>query len=185
MVVSSIPTCRFCGAVASLGHDENLWTQRRHDAISRSIHRCLNQVNAAIVEIEPTTLTGQRRNDLRVRGTSFHAFTDYDFKVYSLGDRVARSTVGPTPPNYKLPDFCFDRYVGWPDKAGKIVEKRAPRVADGVLKPLILSIGGLMSHSTSDEWKVWREVMPEGVFLRLQRRMSVELVRARARTLVL
>lgn len=43
--------------------------------------------------------------------------------------------------------------------------KRAPRVAGGAFKPLILSTGGLMSHETADEWKVWRQAMPEGVFL--------------------
>lgn len=75
--------------------------------------------------------------------------------------------------------------MGWLDKVGKIVEKRAPRVAGGEFKPLIHIIGGLMSHSTADEWKVWREAMPEGLFLPLQRRIGVELVSARARTLVL
>lgn len=42
-----------------------------------------------------------------------------------------------------------------------------------------------MSHGTPDEWKSWREAMPEGMFLLFQRRISVELVRSRARTLVL
>lgn len=81
----------------------NPWTQRRHDAIDRSIHQYLNQINGAIVDIEPPTLTGQRRNDLRVRGTSSLAFTDYDLKVYSLGDSEARSTAVPIPPNINSP----------------------------------------------------------------------------------
>lgn len=80
---------------------------------------------------------------LRVRGTSSLAFTDYDLKVLSLGDGDARSTVGPTPANYKLADFCWDKCGGWLDKVGKTVEKRAPRVAGGTFKPLILSTGGL------------------------------------------
>lgn len=66
-----------------------------------------------------------------------------------------------------------------------MVDRRAPRVVGGVFKPLILSTGGLMSFSIADEWKAWREAMPEWVFLRIQRRISVELVEARARTLVL
>ncbi|OXH25928.1 hypothetical protein J008_05214 [Cryptococcus neoformans] len=120
-------------------------------------------VNGAIIEIEPPTLSGQRRNDLRIRGTSSLPFADYDLKVLSLGDNKARSTAVPHPPNSKLADFCFDRCVGWLDKVGKAVEKRAPRVAGGVFKPLILSTGGFTSHETADEHKAWREAMPEGV----------------------
>ncbi|UOH84391.1 hypothetical protein LQV05_001191 [Cryptococcus neoformans] len=101
----------------------------------------------------PPTLSGQRRNDLRIRGTSSLPFTDYDLKVLSLGDNKARSTAVPHPPNSKLADSA--------------------------------STGGLTSHETADELKAWREAMPEGVFLRQQRRISVELVKARARTLVL
>ncbi|OXM79141.1 hypothetical protein C364_02632 [Cryptococcus neoformans Bt63] len=52
----------------------------------------------AVVGIEPPTLTGLRRNDLRVRGTSSLTFTDYDLKVYSLGDQGSRSTAVPAPP---------------------------------------------------------------------------------------
>ncbi|KIR52915.1 hypothetical protein I315_04371 [Cryptococcus gattii Ru294] len=109
LVGSSVPICRFCGAT-SLGHDElcrgrNPWSQYRHDAINRSILKHLKHINGATVEIEPLTLSGQRRNDLRARGTSSLAFTDYDLKILSLGDRDARSTVGPTPVNYKLADF--------------------------------------------------------------------------------
>lgn len=190
LVGSSVPICRFCGASASLGHDElcrgrNPWSQRRHDTINRAIYQHLNQVDGAIIDIEPPTLSGQRRNDLRVRGTSALPFTDYDLKVLSLGDSDARSTAVPHPPNSKLAEFCFDRCVGWLDKVGKMVERRAPRVAGSVFKPLILSTGGLMSHGTADELKAWREAMPEGVFLCLQRRISIELVKARARTLVL
>ncbi|KIR63861.1 hypothetical protein I314_03268 [Cryptococcus bacillisporus CA1873] len=190
LVSSSVPICRFCGASASLGHDElcrgrNPWSQYRHDAVNRTIFKHLKQINGATVEIEPPTLSGQRRNDLRVRGTSSLAFVDYDLKILSLGDRDARSTAGPTPVNCKLADFCFDRCVGWLDKVGKTVVKRAPRVTGGAFKPLILSTGGLMSHETADEWKVWRDAMPQGVFLQLQRRISIELVKARARTMVL
>lgn len=42
-----------------------------------------------------------------------------------------------------------------------------------------------MSLGAADEWKSWRDAMPEGAFLPMQRRISVELVKARARPLVL
>ncbi|UOH81183.1 hypothetical protein LQV05_003849 [Cryptococcus neoformans] len=88
LVGSSIPVCRFCGSDSPLGHDElcrarNPWTQRRHNAINRVIFQHLKQIQGATVEIEPHTLSGQRRNDLRVRGSSALAFADYDLKVYS------------------------------------------------------------------------------------------------------
>ncbi|OXG12880.1 hypothetical protein C361_06068 [Cryptococcus neoformans Tu259-1] len=120
LVGSSVPICRFCGASALLDHDElcrgrNPWSQYRHDAINRPIFKHLKQINGATVEVEPPTLSGQRRNDLRVRGTSSLAFTDYDLKMLFLRDRDGRSTVGPTPAKYKLADFCWDRCVGWLD----------------------------------------------------------------------
>ena len=190
LVGSSIPVCRFCGSDSPLGHDElcrarNPWTQRRHNAINRVIYQHLKQIQGATVEIEPHTLSGQRRNDLRVRGSSALAFTDYDLKVYSLGDRDARSTVTPSTPNSKLADFCLDRCVNWLDKVGQVVSKNAPKVTGGVFKPIILSTGGLMSRSTADEWKDWREAMPVGGFEKMEKRIGVELVKARARTLVL
>lgn len=42
-----------------------------------------------------------------------------------------------------------------------------------------------MSRSTADEWKDWREAMPVGGFERMEKRIGVELVKTRARTLVL
>ncbi|UOH81167.1 hypothetical protein LQV05_003833 [Cryptococcus neoformans] len=190
LVGSSIPVCRFCGSDSPLGHDElcrarNPWTQRRHNAINRVIFQHLKQIQGATVEIEPHTLSGQRRNDLRVRGSGALAFADYDLKVYSLGDRDARSTVAPCTPNSKLAEFCLDRCVNWLDKVGQVVAKNAPKVTDGVFKPIILSTGGLVSKSTADEWKDWREAMPAGAFERMEKRIGVELVKARARTLVL
>lgn len=44
----------------------------------------------------------------------------------------------------------------------------------GVFKNLILSVVGLMSHGTADELKSWKEVMPEDVFMCMQRRISVQ-----------
>lgn len=40
------------------------------------------------------------------------------------------------------------------------------------------------TSASTDEWKSWREAMPEGVFILMQRRISVELVKARAWTLI-
>ncbi|UOH85594.1 hypothetical protein LQV05_002423 [Cryptococcus neoformans] len=190
LVGSSIPVCRFCGSDSPLGHDElcrarNPWTQRRHNAINRVIFQHLKQIQGATVEIEPHTLSGQRRNDLRVRGSGALAFADYDLKVYSLGDRDARSTVPPCSPNSKLAEFCLDRCINWLDKVGQVVAQNAPKLTGGVFKPIILSTGGLVSKSTADEWKDWREAMPAGAFERMEKRIGVELVKARARTLVL
>lgn len=75
--------------------------------------------------------------------------------------------------------------MNWLDKVGQVVSKNAPKVTGGVFKPIILSTGGLMSRSTADEWKDWRDAMPAGGFERMEKRIGVELVKARARTLVL
>ncbi|UOH85092.1 hypothetical protein LQV05_001909, partial [Cryptococcus neoformans] len=105
--------------------------------------------------------------------------------VYSLGDRDARSTVPPCSPNSKLAEFCLDRCINWLDKVGQVVAQNAPKLTGGVFKPIILSTGGLVSKSTADEWKDWREAMPAGAFERMEKRIGVELVKARARTLAL
>ncbi|OXG82729.1 hypothetical protein C350_02677 [Cryptococcus neoformans MW-RSA36] len=73
LVGSSLAICSLCGSGSPLGHDElcrsrNSWAQPRHDSINRIIHRGLQSIEGAVVSIEPRTLEGQRRNDLRVRG---------------------------------------------------------------------------------------------------------------------
>jgi len=49
-------------------------------------------------------------------------------------------------------------------------------------KPLVFSTGGLMSKETADEFQSWKGALGDSVFGRLGSAISLELVRARART---
>lgn len=59
--------------------------------------------------------------------------------------------------------------------------KKAPRIFGGAFKPLVVSTGGLVSREAADEWKSWRKVTAEAAFRWTQKRITIELVKARAR----
>ncbi|AAW43042.1 hypothetical protein CND00010 [Cryptococcus deneoformans JEC21] len=187
LVGSSIAICSFCGSDSPLGHDElcrsrNSWAQRRHDSINRIIHRGLQSVEGAVVSLEPRTLEGQRRNDLRVRGRCGLHATDYDLKVYCLNDRDARSTLSAKLPSTPVATHVLNRCLSWLDKVSEIATKKAPATHAGVFKAVVMSTGGLMSRETADEMRKWRREMGHMAFEGMMRKMSLELVRARART---
>ncbi|ADV23184.1 Hypothetical protein CGB_F6630C [Cryptococcus gattii WM276] len=187
LVGSSIAICTFCGSDSPLGHDElcrsrNSWAQQRHDSINRIIHHGLQSIQGAVVSLEPRTLEGQRRNDLRVRGRCGLHATDYDLKVYCLNDRDARSTTSAKPASTPLANHVLNRCLSWLDKISQNTTKKAPATHSGQFKAVVMSTGGLVSRETADEIRRWRKEMSPAVFERMMGKISLELVRARART---
>lgn len=53
----------------------------------------------------------------------------------------------------------------------------------GMFKAVVMSAGGLVSSETADEMRKWRREMGPMVFEGMLKEISLELVRARARTL--
>lgn len=187
LVGSSLAICSFCGSDSPLGHDElcrsrNSWAQRRHDSINRIIHRGLQSVEGAVVSIEPRTLEGQRRNDLRVRGRCGLHATDYDLKVYCLNDRDARSTTSAKPAASSLTNHVLNRCLSWLDKVSENATRKAPATHSGLFKAVVMSTGGIVSRETADEMRRWRREMGPMAFEGMMKKISLELVRARART---
>ncbi|OXC63234.1 hypothetical protein AYX13_06833 [Cryptococcus neoformans] len=142
----------------------------------------LQSVEGAVVSAEPRTLEGQRRNDLRVRGRCGLHATDYDLKVYCLNDRDARSTLSAKPASTAVANHVLNRCLSWLDKASENATKKAPATHSGMFKAVVMSTGGIVSRETVDEMRRWRKEMGPAIFEGMMRKISLELVRARART---
>ena len=55
-------------------------------------------------------------------------------------------------------------------------------LAPGTFKPLVFSTGGLLARATADELRRWQGEMEPPVWDRMMTVLSLELLRARART---
>jgi hypothetical protein len=77
------------------------------------------------------------------------------------------------------------------ERASKLVEKHLNSVArekrrlyppsDRPFRPFVLSLGGMMETDARDALKLWKSIMTGGVYSLLVRRLSLGLLRARAR----
>ncbi|KAE8542727.1 hypothetical protein D1P53_001509 [Cryptococcus gattii VGV] len=143
--------------------------------LNRIIHRGLQSIQGAVVSLEPRTLEGQRRNDLRVRGRCGLHATDYDLKVYCLNDRDARSTTSAKPASTPLANHVLNRCLSWLDKISQNTTKKAPATHSGQFKAVVMSTGGLLSRETADEMRRWRKEMSPAVFDGMMRKISLEL----------
>lgn len=83
--------------------------------------------------------------------------------------------------NMKLADWCLERCLEWFGKGWRECNEKGAMIFGGGFKPLVLSTGGLVSSETADEWKSWRKATPEAAFRWTQKRITIELVKARAR----
>jgi hypothetical protein len=77
------------------------------------------------------------------------------------------------------------------ERTTKLVQKHLNAVArekrrrhppsDRPFRPFVLSLGGVMETDTRDALKLWKSIMTGGVYSLLVRRLSLGLLRARAR----
>ncbi|ODO12145.1 hypothetical protein I350_00932, partial [Cryptococcus amylolentus CBS 6273] len=185
---ASSSICPACANDSEVGHDEvcrlrETWSIRRHDSINRVIQTYLSRVAGAVVSLEPSTQTGRRRNNLRVRGGGGALRNaDYNLKVYGLVDKSVY-VVERKPAGMEWIDWVQGRIVAWLSKRDAEVVKKAPRIYGGAFRPLVLSAGGLMSKETAVEMRSWRKGMEQEVWQGMQSRIGIELVKARGRTL--
>jgi hypothetical protein len=77
------------------------------------------------------------------------------------------------------------------ERTAKLVDKHLNAVArekrrrhppsDRPFRPFVLSLGGIMETEARDALKLWKSIMTGGVYSLLVRRLSLGLLRARAR----
>jgi hypothetical protein len=180
--------CIFCGDKAELGHDELCLvrprgTIGRHDAVVRVIGRHLASNHTTTVDIEPHTHEGRRRNDIQWHGAPSHgrATVHFDVKVVSLlGAKSHRTTTKP-PDNTDLAQHASKQCIKHLNSVARHATSARP-LSTATFKPLVFSTGGLMSKETADELQSWKAVLGDSMYGRLGSAISLELVKARART---
>ena len=180
--------CGWCGDKAELGHDEICLnrpraTIGRHDAIVRVIGRHLASNHSTTVDIEPHTQEGQRRNDIQWTGSPSHGRSTihFDVKIVSLLGAKSHSTTTKPPTGTQLIDHANKQCIKHLDTYARRATSARP-LSTANFKPLVFSTGGLMAKETADEVLTWKGVLGDTVFGRLGTAISIELVKARART---
>ena len=180
--------CMWCGDEATLGHDElclnrTRGTIQRHNAIARAIAQQISTDHSSTVDLEPSTYEGARRNDIRWHGAPTHGrrTVDYDVKVYSVLSIHAHKTTTRPPPGTSLPAHAANQCIKRLDAIGRKANADRP-LGTHTFKPLVFSTGGLMSKETATEIASWKGALGETVLGRLGTLISLELVKARART---
>ena len=188
----SSPSCRLCGTITTLGHDEicqqrRKWTHTRHNGVVRAIKDALESIPGTRVDIEPAS-TGEtrERNDLRVWGSLElgSATSEYDVKVYSLFGTNAISTLLPSAPE-SHPIDPSDLAVSRIDKFLQSIVRKAKNKAPaglGSFAPLVFTAGGYVEKETQRCLDGWKKELPEGAWDRMVKRISLGLVRVRGRT---
>jgi hypothetical protein len=171
--------CPWCGDKADLGHDEICLVR------PRATIRPLSSDHSTTVDVEPLTHEGRRKNDIRWHDAPNHGrgTIDFDFRYQSSLAPWLKSHLTTTrlPVNTKLATHPTQQSLMSLDSYGKKPTRDRP-LASNTFKPLVFSTGGLMSKETADEVLSWKSVLGETVFGGLGSAISIELVRARART---
>ena len=187
LVRGSKAVCRHCGDENRLGHDDvcmrrNRWTVRRHDAVKTIIANALATIESTDVRVEPRTLEGRRRNDISIRGRGISGTRalDYDIKIYSLHDADSLKTTTLPPADCTLTEHSFAQAVRFLNRVGKTATRRAPE-ALAEFRAIVMSTGGLVARETADEIGKWKKELGEWTFEKMMGRISLELLKSRAR----
>lgn len=198
-LVPAAMSCRYCGHANSLGHDEvclskqrSRWTIMRHNAIVNAFADAVKSVSGTRVQVEPVTTdhNSSRRNDLLVWGSAAlgNSTTEHDVKVYSLLGDKSHKTTGLARPgktaapgaNLKVWDFALAQCNRFLAGVARAADKRAPG-GTGKFTPLVFSAGGLVEGETMRQLDEWKRHVEAGKWAATLRRVSVGLVRVRAR----
>jgi hypothetical protein len=192
--------CIHCGN-SSLGHDEICraeskpqWQISRHNGIVHAIADALSTIKLTTVQIEPATTdhSSRRRNDIRVIGSHDlgNKTTEHDVKVYTaLGDKVHKSLgvmkdskltkaprkdAGP----WEVTGVQVGRYL---EDVSRETTRKQPGCI-GEFSPLVFTSGGLVEGETEKRLEAWKVALSGVAWGLMVRRMSLSLLRSRART---
>lgn len=192
--------CIHCGNL-SLGHDElcraetkSQWQISRHNGIVHAIADALSTIKLTTVQIEPATTdhSSRRRNDIRVIGSHDlgDKTTEHDVKVYTaLGDKVHKSlgvmkdsklTKAPRPGAgpWEVTLVQLGRYM---EDVSRETRRKMPGCV-GEFSPLVFTSGGLVEGETEKRLEGWKVALSGVAWEMMVRRMSLSLLRSRART---
>ncbi|OXC62029.1 hypothetical protein AYX13_07010 [Cryptococcus neoformans] len=86
------------------------------------------------------------------------------------------------PAASSLTNHVLNRCLSWLDKVSENATRKAPATHSGLFKAVVMSTGGIVSRETADEMRRWRREMGPMAFEGMMKKISLELVRARART---
>ena len=158
--------CFLCGGKNKLGHDEIRtgrnrwrWTVRRHGALKNAFAKALSTLISTSVDVEPSTLEGQRRNDIHVRGRGPNGgrALDYDVKIYSLLTSVANKTTTNHDPALSAAAHALPDGRTTCQRVSARATNRPPEII-GDFRALVVSVGGLVEMKSADELKYWRRI---------------------------
>jgi hypothetical protein len=130
-------------------------------------------------------ITGtHRRNDIRITGLASSGLSSEDI-VITIVSLASQDSQTATLPLATTGDDSATK------RTTKLVQKHINAVArekrrrhppsDRPSRPFVLSLGGVMETDARDALKLWKSIMTGGVYSLLVRRLSLGLLRARAR----
>ena len=156
----------------------------RHEEAKYAIGTGLAALEAVQLHLVPFIAGTQPRNDIRIIGSASSGLSseDIDITIVSLASRD--SQIATLPLGTVDDDSAAQR-------TAKLVEKHLNAVArekrrrhppsDRPFRPFVLSLGGTIENDARDALKLWKSIMTGGVYSLLLRRLSLGLLRARAR----
>jgi hypothetical protein len=199
---SSLSHCRHCGSTNPLGHDEVCtqrwsWAVGRHELVKKAIGQALSSLEGMTVHLEPAAEGGRRRNDIQAIGSrpTGLASQEFDVTITSLMSQHANISTNSISTRSgaqldtvddgsmdasaaKVSSLLIHRHLD------SVAHRKGSHRPDSMIPfcPLVFSSGGMMEKGTAEALKRWKELMNEGVYSFLVRRLSVCLLRGRVRS---
>jgi hypothetical protein len=153
---------------------------RGHEQAKRAIGTALATVKGVPTNMEPLVTGTQRRDDRRIIGSAASGLSseDIDIGAVSLASQDSQTA---TLPLVITEDDSTAQGTAKLVEQGKNDADNSP--SDPSFRPFVLSLGGMMKTDARDALKPWKSLMRGGGYSLLVKRLSVGLLRARARCL--
>jgi hypothetical protein len=156
----------------------------RHEQAESAIGTALATLKGVQVRLEPLVIGTQRRDDIRISGSAPSGLgrEDIDITIVSLASQNSQTATLPLATTED--DSMAERTAKLVDKHLNAVAREKRRrhpPSDRPFRPFVLSLGGIMETDPRDALKLWKSIMTGGVYSLLVRRLSLGLLRARAR----
>jgi hypothetical protein len=189
---SAEEVCR-CGDPNVFGHAEicpsfNPWTTARHEIVKRQMISHISSNPSLSVKAEPRVVNAPNnlRTDFRV--TSESGVSEYDLTIISLATQDAMAADKKTRRNLSLSIPSISPLAlskaSIQSSLQAAVQKKVTkyeRFLTVPFHPIVISLGGMLEDKAVKELERWREAIGGASYGFMMRRISVTLLRARAR----